>query len=70
MYADDLHLTFASKDPDVIEQNLNQDFASVNNWLVANKLILNKSKTEFMVIGSRQILGTLHKSPSFTVVDN
>ena len=37
MYADDTHLNFVNKDPDVIEQNLNQDLATVNDWLVANK---------------------------------
>ena len=38
MYANDTHLAFASKDPDVLEQNLNQELASVNDWLVTNKL--------------------------------
>ena len=37
IHADDTHLTFVNKDPDVIEQNLNQDLATVNDWLVANK---------------------------------
>ena len=48
MYADDTHLTFAGSN---VEQKLNQDLISVSNWLIANKLTLNKSKTEFMVIG-------------------
>ena len=62
MYADDTHLTFAGNNIDIIEQKLNQDLISVSNWLVANKLTLNKSKTEFMVIGSRQRLGTFDRS--------
>ena len=38
------------------------------NWLVANKLTLNKSKTEFsLVIGSRQRLGTFDRSPSLKI---
>ena len=51
MYADDMHLTFGSNDTH-LEQDLNEDLAKVNEWLVANKLTLNKSKTEFMLIGS------------------
>ena len=53
MYADDTHLTLAGNSADSIELNLNKDLASVSEWLIANKLTLNKSKTEFMLIGSR-----------------
>jgi hypothetical protein len=54
MYADDTHLLLTSDNVLDIEQNLNQDLESVNKWLIANKLTLNQSKTEFMLIGSRQ----------------
>ena len=67
MYADYTHLTFAGNNVDIIEQKLNQDLISVSNWLVANKLTLNKSKTEFMVIGSRQRLGTFDRSPALKI---
>ena len=42
---------------------LNEDLANVFNWLQANKLTLNMTKTEFMLIGSRQRLNTLTASP-------
>ena len=54
MYADDTKLSFAGHNVLDIEQNLNQDLENVNEWLIANKLTLNQSKTEFMLIGSRQ----------------
>ena len=56
MYADDKHLTFASNNLAHRERALNEDLAKVNvdEWLIANKLTLNKSKTEFMLIGFRQ----------------
>ena len=38
---------------------LNLDLENVHNWLRANKLTLNMTKTEFMLIGSRQRLSTL-----------
>ena len=53
MYADDTHLTLAVNS---IEHNLNEDLASVSEWVTANKVTLNKSKTELMTIGSRQRL--------------
>ena len=67
IYADDTHLTLAGNSFDSIELNLNEDLASVSEWLTANKLTLNKSKTEFMIIGSRQRLKTLPHSPSLKI---
>ena len=65
MYADDTHLTYASNNIEDIECTLNRDLA--NTWLKANKLTLNKTKTEFMVIGSWQKLGTFDKSPNLVL---
>ena len=67
MYADDTHLTFASNNMKDIEFYLNQDLANVNQWLIANKLTLNQSKTEFMLIGSRQRLRTFQSAPNLTI---
>lgn len=50
MYADDTHLTFPIKDITALDQALNRDVDSVNNWLVSNKLTLNAANTEFTVI--------------------
>ena len=47
--------------------NLNQDSGKVSEWLVANKLTLTQSKTEFMLIDSRQRLSTFISSPSLAV---
>ena len=41
--------------------------ASCSEWLSADKLTLNKSKTDFMIIGSRQRLKTLPHSPSLKI---
>ena len=40
------------------------DLANVFDWLQANKLTLNMTKTEFMLVGSRQRLNTLTTSPT------
>ena len=69
MYADDTHLTYAGDNADNIQLHLNQDLENVHNWLRANNLILNMTKTEFMLIGSRQRLSTLTESPTFAIND-
>ena len=70
MYADDTHLTNAGDNADNIQLRLNQDLENVHNWLRANKLTLNMTKTEFMLIGSRQLrLSTLTESPTFAIND-
>ena len=69
MYADDTHLTYASNDIDDIDHHFNEDLAKVSEWLVANRLTLNQSKTEFMLIGSRQRISTFNSSSSLTIND-
>ena len=69
MYADGTHLTYAGGNVDNIQLHLNQDLENVHNWLRANKLTLNMTKTEFMLIGSRQRLSTLTESPTVAIND-
>ena len=45
-----------------IQTSLNKDLENVHYWLRANKLTLNMTKTEFMLIGSRQRLSTVTNS--------
>ena len=51
MYADDTSLTFASVDLKHIDDCLNDDLNRVCTWLSANKMTLNLTKTEFMLVG-------------------
>ena len=67
MYADDTNLTFASNNIDDINYHLNHDLANVNKWLIANRLTLNQSKTEFMLIGSRQRIATFRSVPCLEI---
>ena len=56
MFADDSHLSYASDTIPDIEQNLNQDVDS------ENKLTLHYSKTESMLMGSRERSRTLQST--------
>ena len=39
---------------------MNSELANLKIWLEANRLSLNITKTEFMIIGSRQRLSTIN----------
>ena len=67
MYTDDTNLTFADNTVSNIDRNLNEDLSRVNYGLTANKLTLNTSKTELMLIGSRPRLSTFDSSPSLEI---
>ena len=59
MYADDTHITYAGSDLHPIQSSLSHDLEKLSKWLVSNKLTLNATKTEFILMGSRQRLSTL-----------
>ncbi len=46
--------SYMRKLPNTIAEELNQDLENVSIWLSANKLTLNKTKTEYMIIGSNR----------------
>ena len=63
MYADDTSITYANNDVEEIERCVNIDLDRIRIWLAANKLTLNMTKTELLLIGSRQRLSTLERNP-------
>ena len=69
MYADDTSLTFASTDVNHLNNCLNYDLSKVYTWLSANKLTLNLTKREFMLIASRQKLSNISERPSLAIND-
>ena len=46
---------------------MNEDLLNISKWLIANKLTLNMTKTEFILIGSRQKLKTITDSPVVSI---
>ena len=67
MYADDTHITYANTDLHSIQSSLTCDLNNIHNWLLCNKLNLNTTKTEFMLIGPRQKLSTLSESLEISI---
>ncbi len=56
MFAGDTQIGVVGKDPKSITRTLNSDLTNISDLMAANKLSLNKSKTEYMIIGSHQNL--------------
>lgn len=67
MYADDTHITYASTDLHSIQTSLTCDLNNIHKWLLCNKLTLNSTKTELMLIGSRLKLSTLPESLELSI---
>ena len=63
MFADDTNITVAADSLTELENKINIDLENLNRWLVANRLSLSVTKTEFMVIGS-------HPRPTVRVFGN
>ena len=51
-----LNLTATGDSVVDLEAAVNSDLKNLRKWLIANKLRLNVAKTEFMLIGSKQII--------------
>ena len=67
LFADDTNLTVAGESIQEIELNMNSDLACINEWLLANKLSLNVTKTEFILIGSAHKLNNLVTQPDLKI---
>ena len=62
MFADDTNISSAGS-IEKLETQLNIELDKIYRWLVANRLTLNVSKTEYMIIASRHNLGKIDKDP-------
>ena len=54
MFADDTNLTASGNTSPELYSKLNNDSENMHQWLLADKLTLYTSNTEYMIIGSRQ----------------
>ncbi len=69
MFADDAQIETAGYDVNTIAEELNQDLENVSIWLSANKLTFNKTKTEYMIIGSNRRVNHINITPNIFIKD-
>ena len=63
MFTDDTNISTSGKTGDELQERQNADLENVQQWLLANKVTLNKNKTEYMINGSRQRISNLITNP-------
>jgi hypothetical protein len=54
LYANDSIILYADSDPKVIENKLANELASINHWLIENKLLLHPDKCEAILFASKR----------------
>ena len=70
LFADDTNITATGKTVNQVEIAVNSDLKNLRKWLMANKLSLNVTKTEFILIGSNQLLKKISDhQPNITIKD-
>ena len=69
MFADDTQIETSGYDINVIAEKLNKNLENVSTWMSANKLTLNKTKTEYMIIGSNKRVKHIDTEPCLHVKD-
>ena len=50
MFADDKNIILSGKDPNKLILEANEELDNINQYMAANKLIVNKTKTSFMIL--------------------
>ena len=53
-FADDSNIFLSSKNTDILISEMNSEIVRITDWLAANKLSLNISKTHYMIFSSKK----------------
>lgn len=72
LYADDtqLYYSFATDQVETAVDSINHDLHVINEWALENCLILNPTKSKFMVLGTQhQCQSILTKNPAIKICD-
>ena len=59
LFADDTNLTASGDSITRLEAAVNSDLENLKKWLIAHKLSLIVAKTEFILIGSKQMIKSI-----------
>ena len=70
MFADDTSLTVTGEYSLEIEYKLGMEIKNVKTWVDANKLSLNETKTEYMLIGLNKGLKQIKNDPIMRIDDD
>lgn len=60
LFADDTTILFSDKDINNKKILINNELNEVSNWFKANKLLVNASKTNYMIMGTAHMTNKTH----------
>jgi len=52
LYADDINLQISGKNHEILEKTVNHELKKIDHWVRANKLCINYSKSNFMLMNN------------------
>ena len=70
LFADDTAILYLHKDISSKVNMVNEELQEVNNWFKANKLSINASKTNFMILGTPHMTSTKAREELNVMLDN
>ena len=70
LFADDTTILYSHKDINSKINMVNEELQEVNNWFKANKLSINASKTNFIILGTPYMTSTKAREDFNVILDN
>jgi len=70
LFADDTTITYSHKDICKQYDVINEELQKVNNWFKVNKLSVNASKTNFMILGTYHKTNCINGDEKNIILDN
>ena len=70
LFADDTTILYSHKDINSKIELINKELDEVTNWFKANKLSVNASKTNFMIMGTPHMTSTKAREDLHVLLDN
>ena len=70
LFTDDTNLTASGNCIPYLENAVNSDLENLRKWLIANRLTLNVVKTEFMLIGTKQMIESISNLQLNVVIES
>ena len=70
LFADNTNLTASGDSISYLEYAVNSDQENLRKWLIANRLARNVAKTEFMLIGTKQMITSISNLQLNVIIEN
>ena len=70
LFADDTTILYSHPNIDNQINCINEELKEVSNWFKANKLSVNASKTNYMILGTPHMVSNIDESDENVILDS